>query len=100
MSEAAPRPTVPLWIKLALGFQLPITALFVAWSWSHTVGMAQGRAASLQDIAALSLPLVLMIALGIAAVVLARKGKRDIAGLCALAPWPLALVLYSALGAI
>lgn len=100
MNPAAPEAAIPLWIKLVLAFQLAITALFFAWSWSHTVGLAQGRPASPRDIAALSMPLVLVIALGIAAVVLARKGKRDTAGLCALAPWPLALVLFSLLGAI
>jgi hypothetical protein len=89
-----------MWIRLTLGFEFAISALFFAWSWSHTVGMAQGRPASLADIAGLALPLVLVIVLGGAAVVLCRKGKRDWAGLCAIAPWPQSLVAYSLLGAI
>jgi hypothetical protein len=100
VTAAAPDRAVPLWIKLVLGVQAAVSALFLAMAWSHTVSLAQGRAASLADIAALSLPLVLVVVLGVSAIVLSRKGKRDWAGLCALAPWPLALVAYSALGAI
>ncbi|MBM3594535.1 MAG: hypothetical protein FJX31_01780, partial [Alphaproteobacteria bacterium] len=88
MNPAALAGAVPLWIKLVLGFELAITELFVAWSWSHTVGLAQGRAASLADIAALSLPLALVVLLGGAAIMLSRKGRRDWAALCAIAPWP------------
>ena len=54
----------------------------------------------LGQLAGLALPLVLVVALGIAAIVLCRRGKRDWAGLCAIAPWPLTLIAYSALGAI
>lgn len=100
MSEASPTTNVPLWIKLVLSLELAITALFFAWSWSHTVGMAQGKSASLQDIAALSVPLVLVLLFGAAAIVSCRKGRRDLAGLCAIAPWPAAIVLFSLLGAI
>jgi hypothetical protein len=100
VNPAAPAGAVPLWIKLVLGVELAVSALFLAMGWSHTVSLAQGRAASLADIAALSLPLVLVVLLGGAAIVLSRKGRRDWAGLCAIAPWPLALVLFTVLGAI
>jgi hypothetical protein len=100
MNPSAPDTAVPAWIRIVLGFELAITALFFAWSWSHTVGMAQGRPASLQDIAGLSIPLVLVILFGAATIVLCRRGRRDWAGLCAVAPWPAALVLFSLLGAI
>lgn len=100
MTPSLPDTSVPFWIKLVLGIQAPFSALFFAWSWSHTVGLAQGRPASMQDVAGLALPLVLVVVLGIASIVLCRRGKRDWAGLCAIAPWPLTLVAYSALGAI
>lgn len=100
MIDTPSQDRVPLWIKLVLGAELAFSALFFAWSWSHTVGMAQGRPASAFDIAALSLPLVLVVLLGIAAMLLCRNGRRDLAGLCAIAPWPVAIVAFSLLGAI
>ena len=100
MNASPSRSAIPLWIKLVLGVELAVSALFLAMSWSHTVSLARGRAASLADIAGLSLPLILVVLLGGAAIVLGRKGRRDWAGLCAIAPWPIAIVMYSALGAI
>jgi len=100
MTPSVPDTSVPFWIKLVLGIQVAISALFFAMGWSHTVGLAQGRPTSMQDLAGLALPLILVVVLGIAAIVLCRKCKRDWAGLCAIAPWPLAIVAYSALGAI
>jgi hypothetical protein len=100
MNAPSPKAPVPMWIKLVLGVEAAFSALFLAMSWSHTVSLARGRAASLADIAALSLPIVLVVVLGIAAIVLSRRGRRDWAGLCAVAPWPAALVLFSLLGAI
>ena len=100
MNPATPAGAVPLWIKLVLGLELTVSALFLAMAWSHTVSLSQGRPASLADIAALALPLVLVVLLGGAAIVLSRKGRRDWAGLCAIAPWPLSLVVFTMLGAI
>jgi len=97
MSEARP---VPSWMKVFLGIQLALAALFFLFVWSHTVSLAQGRAASWQDLVALALPLVLVVAAWIAAVWLCRRGQRDIAGVFAILPWPLALVTYMLVGAI
>jgi hypothetical protein len=100
MSQDRSRGVTPLWIKLALGVQAVISALFLAMSWSLTVSLAQGRAASMTDIAAVSLPLVLVVLLSIAAIRFSRAGKKDYATLCTIAPWPLAIVAFSLLGAI
>ena len=97
MSEAQP---VATWIKVVLGVQLVLAALFLLLMWSHTVSMAQGRAASWQDIVALALPLVLVVAAWIASILLCRRGRHDIAGVLAILPWPLALVVFKLLGAV
>jgi hypothetical protein len=92
MSQAQALPT---WIKVVLGIQLVLAALFFLLMWSHTVSLAQGRAASWQDLTALALPLLLVVA---AWIVAARR--RDAAGVLAILPWPLALVAYRLLGAV
>ena len=97
MSEAQP---VATWIKVVLGVQLVLAALFLLLMWSHTVSMAQGRAASWQDLVALALPLVLVVAAWTASVMLSRRGRRDIAGVLAILPWPLALIVFRLLGAV
>jgi len=97
MNQAQP---VATWIKVVLGVQLVLAALFLLLMWSHTVSMAQGRAASWQDLVALALPLLLTVGAWIASVMLCRRGQRDIAGVLAILPWPLALVAFWLLGAV
>ena len=97
MSELRP---VPTWIKVFLGVQLALAALFFLLAWSHTVSLAQGRAASWQDLVGLALPLILVIAACVASVVLWRRGQRELAGLLTIVPWPLALAVFMLLGAL
>ena len=97
MSEVRP---VPTWMKVVLGLQLALAALFLLLGWSHTVSLAQGRSASWQDLVGLALPLVLVIAAWVTSIILWRRGQQQIAGLLTIAPWPLALVAFRLLGAI
>lgn len=97
MSELLP---VPTWMKVFLGLQLALAALFLLLGWSHTVSLAQGRAASWQDIVGLALPLILVVAAWAASIVLWRRGQRQLAGLLTIVPWPLALVAFRVLGAM
>lgn len=94
------RPSFPFGLKLALGGQSVLAALFLALGWSHTVSLAQGRAASLADVLVLAMPLVLVLALSLACAALWRAGKSVAARLCALLPWPLALGALMLLGAV
>jgi hypothetical protein len=97
VSEVRP---VATWIKVFLGVQLALATLFFLLAWSHTVSLAQGRAASLRDLAGLALPLALVVAAWAGSVVLWRRGQRALAGLLTIAPWPLALVVFILLGAV
>ena len=97
MSEVRP---VPTWMKVVLGLQLALAALFLLLGWSHTVSLAQGRSASWQDLVGLALPLVLVIAAWVGSIVLWRRGQHQFAGLLTIAPWPSALVAFRVLGAI
>ena len=97
MSEPRPLPT---WMKAVLGLQLALAALFFLVGWSHTVSLAQGRAASWQDLVGLALPLLLVIAAWAGSIVFWRREKQQFASLVTIAPWPLALVAFRALGAM
>jgi len=97
MSEVQP---VPTWIKVFMGLQLALAALFLILGWSQTVSLAQGRPASWQDLVGLSLPLILVVAAWVASVILWRRGKRQLAGSLTIMPWPLALLAFNLLGAM
>ena len=100
MNRPAPRAPLPFWVKALLTVQVLVAALFFLLAWSHTVSLAQGRAASLLDLAAIALPLILACALTAAGVTLRRSGRGELASLCFIAPFPLALVLYKLLGVV
>jgi len=94
-----PQP-VPTWIKVFLGAQFALAVLFFLMAWSHTVSLAEGRAARWQDLVGLALPLMLVIAAWVASVVLWRRGQRGLAGSLTVVPWPLAVVAFVLLGAV
>jgi hypothetical protein len=91
---------LPAWIKVTLGIELVVAALFFLLAWSHTVSLAQGRAANWRDLVGLSLPLALAILAWIAAAALHRRGRGELAGLLTIAPFPLALIAFMLLGAV
>ncbi len=93
-------PPVSAWLRIALGGQLALALLFLLLGWSQTVSLAQGRAASLSDILALSLPAVLVAACGFASVRLWRAGRPGASWLCAFVPLPLALAAFILLGVV
>lgn len=97
MQEEPQRSTV-LFVFLAA--ELSLAVLFGLFSWSMTKSLAQGRIPSLYDTAALALPALLVLACGYFALRLWRRGKRKDAWGLAVVPFPLALVLFVALGAI
>lgn len=94
-----PKP-LPARFKWLLGVQLALAVLFFFFFWSQTVSLARGRAASWQDLLALALPALLVVMLGALAIHLWRRGTTGPVGLLVTAPFPLALLLYMALGAI
>jgi hypothetical protein len=97
MSEVQP---VPTWIKVFMGLQLALAVLFFLVGWSQTVSLAQGRAASWQDLVGLALPPILVVAAWVASIMLWRRGKRQLAGSLTIVPWPLALLAFNLLGAM
>ena len=97
MSEPLPLPT---WMKVFLGLQLALAALFFLLGWSQTVSLAQGRSASWQDLVGLSLPLFLVATAWVASIILWRRGQRQLAGSLTIVPWPLALLAFNLLGAM
>ncbi len=90
----------PGWLIALLAVQLLIAALFGLFGWSQTVSLAQGRPASLLDLAGLAMPVVAVVVLGGASVRLWRAGNRQLAIICALLPFPLSIAVFMALGAI
>jgi predicted transporter len=93
-------PEKPIGLYTLLAAELAVALLFSLFSWSMTKSLAQGRMPSLLDSAALMLPVLLVIGCGIFALRLWRRGKRKDAWGLALLPFPLALVLFMALGAV
>ena len=93
-------PERPIGLYALLAAELAVAVLFSLLSWSMTRSLAQGRMPSLLDTAALALPVLLVIGCGFFARHLWRRGKRKDAWGVALAPFPLALVLFMALGAV
>lgn len=93
-------PPLQAWIKVVLGIELLIAALFFLLGWSHTVSLAQGRAAAWRDLVGLSLPLVLVVLAWIAAVVSHRRGNGALPGLLTIVPFPLSLMAFMVLGAV
>ena len=91
---------LPLWLIVVFVLQFLVAVLFGLFGWSMTVSLAQGRGASALDIAAMSIPAIAVVVLGVAAVRFARAGRRDLAGWCAILPFPLIIALFMALGAI
>ncbi len=94
------KPEQPVALFVFLAAELCLASLFGLFSWSMTKSLAQGRMPSLIDTAALSLPALLVLGCGSFAVRLWRRGKRKDAWGLAVVPFPLALVLYMALGAV
>ena len=92
--------SLPWWLIALLVIQLPVAVLFGLFGWSQTVSLAQGRPASALDIAALSLPAALVIVLGAAAIRFGQAGRRDLAGICAILPVPVAIAAFMLLGAV
>lgn len=93
-------PEKPIGLMAMLAAELAIALLFGAFSWSMTRSLAQGRTPLLMDTVMLAMPSVAVIACGFFAVRLWRRGKRKDAWGLALLPFPLALVLFMALGAV
>ncbi len=93
-------PARPIGLMVVLAAELAISLLFSLLSWSMTKSLAQGRTPSMQDTAALALPVLLVFGCGFFALRLWRRGKRKDAWGVALLPFPLALVLFMALGAV
>ena len=91
---------LPQWLIVVFVLQFLVAGLFGLLGWSMSVSLAQGRAASALDIAALSAPVVAVAALGFAAFRFARAGRRDLAGWCAILPFPLVIALLMLLGAV
>lgn len=86
--------------KVAFGVQLALALLFLALGWSQTSSLQFGRTPSIVDIAALAAPLVLVIAGALLSAAAARRGQRSLAQLAAVAPIPLAIVLYMLAGIV
>ncbi len=93
-------PEKPIGLIALLAAELAIALLFSLFSWSMTRSLAQGHTPSLLDTAALALPVLLVIACGLFALRQWRCGKRKDGWGLALLPFPLALVLFMALGAV
>lgn len=87
-------------LKIFLGVQAVLALLFLALGWSQTSSLQFGRTPSTLDIAALAAPLALVIAGALLAARAARRGQRSIAQLFALAPIPLAMVLFKLAGIV
>ena len=87
-------------MKAALAIQVVIALLFLAFGLGETYRNSVGRAPSLPDILAASLPLLLVIAAIFGAAAAARAGNSSRAWLLALAPFPVALLLAMLGGAI
>lgn len=94
------KPQQPVALFVFLAAELAFAILFGLFSWSMTKSLAQGRVPSLIDTAALSLPVLLVFGCGYFALRLWRRGKRKDAWGLAVLPFPLALVLFMALGAV
>ena len=93
-------PEKPIGLYVMLAAELAVALLFSLLSWSMIKSLAQGRMPSLLDTAALALPVLLVIGCGFFALHLWRRGKRKDAWGLTLLPFPLALVLFMALGAM
>ena len=93
-------PDRPKGLIAFLAAELATSILFSLLSWSMTKSLAQGRMPSLIDTASLALPVLLVIGCGFFSLRLWRRAKRMDAWGLALLPFPLALLLFMAMGAV
>ena len=94
----APRLTTGMRVTLAI--EVVVALLFLIFGLGETYRNSVGRAPSLPDILAASLPLLLVIAAIFGAAAAVRDGNAGRAWLLTLAPFPVAILLAMLGGAI
>jgi len=87
-------------LKVWLGIQAALAALFFAFGWSQTSSLRFGRTPSFADVVALAVPLVLVVGCAFLAASAARRGRRDIAQIWSLVPIPAAILLAVIAGVV
>ncbi len=90
----------PVWLYVLLGIQLALALFFLAFGWSLTSSLAQGRTPSLEDTLLLASPALGVALCGLLAGLLWRREQRTGAIIVTLLPIPLALILLLMSGAV